>query len=304
MSQTTTDTTDDASDSDFETGNGQPLTTALDIARTAAKATDVDPSEYESETRESIVGAIELIVRADQSAQLSSSSSTSAEDSTDRPARREMLAALLSKTTTGNSPGADSQKVRMLEENLSRARRQSDAFEGFVLPVLIEMALIVPSRQPHYSRGKVAIPETLDGSGNRLLSQLLKYVEFTGGSQSLSERNPCPFFGPTDEMVEDRRESRVEKRTEIEDRLQEHYLAMAPHLDKFLEAAGDHEEFMTTAWNKPGITGNPTKNRSMKHAKTALEKADNKTLRILPKAVADVEEELESRAGNRSLSGR
>ena len=303
MSQTITNDTDaDAtSAAEFESGSDQ-LTTALDIARTAAKATDVDPSEYKSETRESIVGAIELIVRADQSAQLSSSGS--AEDSTDRPARREMLAALLSKTRTGKSPGAESQKVRMLEENLSRARRQSDAFEGFVLPVLIEMALIVPSRQPHYSRGKVDIPETLDGSGKRLLSQLLKYVEFSGGSQSLSERDPCPFFGPTDEMVEDRRESRVEKRAEIEDRLQEHYLAMAPHLDKFLEAAGDHEEFMTTAWNKPGITGDPTKNRQVKHARTALKKADNKTLRILPKAVADVEEDLENRAGNRSLSGR
>ena len=297
MSQTTTDTTDDASNSDFESGNDHPLTTALDIARTAAKATDVDPSEYDSETRESIVGAIELIVRADQSAQLSSSSS--AEDSTDRPARREMLAALISKTTTGKSPGAESQKVRMLEENLSRARRQSDAFEGFVLPVLLEMALVVPSRQPYYSRGRVKIPETLDGSGKRLLSQLLKYVEFSGGSQSLSESDPCPFFGPTDEMVEERRESRVEQRAEIEDRLQEHYLAMAPHLDEFLKAAEEHKEFMAGAWNKPGITGDPTKNRQVKHARTALKKADNKTLRILSEAVADAEEEIESRAKSR-----
>jgi hypothetical protein len=297
-----TDTDTDTASTDPPTDEQTTITTASNVATSIAEAADDRTlARYDGEMRGAILSAIETLVQADGAARLAAVGS----DDPETDARRRLLADLLE--TPGFSPGrslSESDIVDRLAENLDDARPlaewDSDASgpaAQLAAPRLCEFVLAVPSRSPYYgARSKGPVSDRLDGSGDRLLGEALRYVYESGGQRSGDEDDPCPFFGPTEETIADRREARAEERAELESRIQEHYKELAEHIDGFSEAAHDLHQYALANGKRSDVPGTQKKLSAPHRRAQELNQLDDRLLLALQDSCTDLDDAIAKRA--------
>ena len=292
-----TDTADTADPDEQPT-----TTTASNVATSIAEAADDRTlARYDGETRGAILSAIETLVQADGAARLAAVGA----DDPETDARRRLLADLSETPGFGAGRSVDSADVvDRLASNLADARSpsgwDSDASgpaTQLAAPLLAEFVLVVPSRSPYYGgRSEGPVSDRLDGSGDQLLSEALRYIYESGGQRATSEDDPCPFFGPTAETIADRREARSEERAELEARIQDHYKDMAESIDGFIAAAEDLYEFGREHGNRSDVAGSSNKIGAPHRTAKELDQLDDRLLLALQDACTTVDDAIAERA--------
>ena len=296
-----TDTDTDTASTDPPTDEQPTATTASDVATSIAEAADDRTlARYDGETRGAILSAIETLVQADGAARLAAVGS----DDPETDARRRLLADLLE--TPGFNPGRslpESDIVDRLAENLDEARplaewdsNASGPAAQLVAPRLCEFVLVVPGRSPYYGgRSEGPVSDRLDGSGDQLLGEALRYVYESGGQRATKEDDPCPFFGPTAETIAARREARAEERAELEERVQEHYKGLAEHIDGFSEAAEDLYEYALEHGKRSDVTGTQNKLSAPHRRAQELDQLDDRLLLAIKDSCTDLDDAIAER---------
>ena len=183
----------DTASTDPPTDEQPTTTTASNVATSIAEAADDRTlARYDGETRGAILSAIETLVQADGAARLAAVGA----DDPETDARRRLLADLVE--NPGFEAGRSVSKsdiVDRLAENLDDARSptsfltdDSGPAAQLAAPLLAEFVLAVPGRSPYYGgRSEGPVSDRLDGSGDRLLSEVLRYVYERGGQRATSE---------------------------------------------------------------------------------------------------------------------
>lgn len=271
------------------------LTTAADIVRRVNTALDEhDFSAYDPEVRQSIHAAAETLVQTEQSAHLAVDSDS---DDPDADLRRTIISDLAQSTSfSKEAADARSRTVLDIDDNLEDARAITDDLDGLtVVPRLLEMFAVLPSRTPKYRGQQGAIKNRLDGSAGPLLEETFRYVLEKGSRNSNSEYDPCPWYGPTGEEIEEKRSDRADRRAELEAELSEAYLGMSEYVDQYIKAATEWDAFVKS--NREHLTNTRIQSRTLlavcrarKDVKQADETVQSALIDSLEDASNDVRE--------------